>query len=63
MSAAPRPSTRDEWGATLVEWALIAAVVMVAASIVAAVVLRIIDARTVGPVDCASDPTSTECSP
>jgi hypothetical protein len=61
MSAAPR--TRDERGATVVEWALIAAIVVVAASIIAAVVLRIVDAHAAAPVDCAGQPTSIECSP
>jgi hypothetical protein len=61
MSAAPR--ARDERGATVVEWALIAAIVVVAASIIAAVVLRIVDAHAATPVDCAGQPTSVECSP
>jgi Flp pilus assembly pilin Flp len=63
MTAAPRDRTRDEWGATVVEWALIAAIVVVAASIIAAVVLRIVDAHAAAPVECAGDPTSVECSP
>jgi Flp pilus assembly pilin Flp len=54
---------RDERGATVVEWALIAAIVVVAASIVAAVVLRIVDAQGAVPVDCTAQPTSVECSP
>jgi hypothetical protein len=46
-----------------VEWALIAAIVVVAASIVAAVVLRIVDAQGAAPIDCTAQPTSVECSP
>lgn len=63
MYADPRDRHRDEWGNTVVEWALIAAIVVVAASIVAAVVLRIIDAQGAAPVDCATDPASAECAP
>jgi Flp pilus assembly pilin Flp len=62
MTPAPRDRARDDTGATLVEWALVAAIVVVAASIVAAVVLRIVDAHA-APVDCAAHPTSVECSP
>jgi Flp pilus assembly pilin Flp len=53
----------DERGATVLEWALIAAVVVVAASIIAAVIFRIIDQKGKGLEDCANKPANVACSP
>lgn len=63
MTPAPHDRARDDAGATVLEWALIAAIVVVAASIVAAVVLRIVDAHAAAPVDCAGQPAGVACSP
>ena len=41
-----RAPQRDERGATVLEWALIAAVVVVAASIIAAVIFNIIETKS-----------------
>lgn len=53
---------RDERGATVLEWALIAAVVVVAASVIAAVIFRIVDSKSAGLEACANQPANVECS-
>ena len=58
-----RASRRDERGATVLEWALIAAAVVVAASIIAAVIFRIIDTKSGQLSDCANQPANVQCSP
>ncbi|GAA1936116.1 hypothetical protein [Nocardioides marmoribigeumensis] len=58
-----RASRRDERGATVLEWALIAAAVVVAASIIAAVIFRIIDTKSGQLEDCANQPANVECAP
>jgi len=52
---------RDERGATVLEWALIAAVVVVAASVIAAVIFRIIDNKSADLEACANQPANVEC--
>ena len=54
---------RDQRGATVLEWALIAAVVVVAASIIAAVIFRIINSKSQDLEDCANKPANVACSP
>ena len=61
--AASRGRDRDERGATVLEWALIAAVVVVAASIIAAVIFRIINQKSQDLSDCANKPADVACSP
>ncbi len=58
-----RQVRRDERGATVLEWALIAAVVVVATSIIAAVIFRIIDSKSQSLEDCANQPANVACSP
>jgi len=58
-----RAARRDERGATVLEWALIAAAVVVAASIIAAVIFRIIDTKSGQLEDCANQPANVQCAP
>ena len=58
-----RAARQDERGATVLEWALIAAAVVVAASIIAAVIFRIIDTKSGQLEDCANQPANVQCSP
>lgn len=53
---------RDERGATVLEWALIAAVVVVAASIIAAVIFNIIETKSNDLESCANQPAGSACS-
>ena len=43
---------RDERGASVLEWALIAAVVVVAASIIGAVIIHIVNKRSIELTNC-----------
>jgi len=52
---------RDEAGATVLEWALIAAVVVVAASIIGAVIFNIVQDKSSHLDDCANKPAGTAC--
>ena len=52
---------RDEAGATVLEWALIAAVVVVAASIIGAVIFNIVQDKSSQLDDCANKPAGTAC--
>jgi Flp pilus assembly pilin Flp len=45
---------RDERGASVLEWALIAAVVVVAASIIGAVIIHIVNTRSTQLTNCDS---------
>ena len=53
----------DQRGATVLEWALIAAAVVVAASVIAAVIFRIINTKGDQLENCANQPANVECSP
>ncbi len=53
---------RNEIGATVLEWALIAAVVVVAASAIAAVIFRIVEDKGASLEACANQPAGSECS-
>ena len=57
-----RARGRDERGATVLEWALIAAAVVVATSVIAAVIFRIIDTRSADLENCANQPANVECN-
>ena len=52
----------DQRGATVLEWALIAAAVVVAASVIAAVIFRIIDTKSDDLEACANQPANVECN-
>jgi Flp pilus assembly pilin Flp len=56
-----RELRRDERGATVLEWALIAAVIVVAASIIGAVVYNIVDTKSSQLEDCANMPAGSTC--
>ena len=56
-----RERRRDERGATVLEWALIAAVIVVAASIIGAVVYNIVDTKSTQLQDCADMPAGSTC--
>lgn len=58
----PSVRQRDERGATVLEWALIAAVVVVAASIIAAVIFNIIETKSQDLESCANQPAGSACS-
>ena len=51
----------DEAGASVLEWALIAAVVVVAASIVGAVIFNIVNDKSTQLDDCANQPAGSAC--
>lgn len=53
-------SVRDA-GASALEWAIIAAVVVVAASIIGAVVMRLVQDKADILDDCANQPLGAEC--
>ena len=50
-----------EDGASVLEWALIAAVVVVAASIIGAVIFNIVQNKSTQLDDCANKPAGTAC--
>ncbi len=54
---------RDERGASVLEWALIAAVLVVATSVIAAVIFKIIDSKSQDLEACANQPANVACSP
>jgi Flp pilus assembly pilin Flp len=56
-----RAVRRDERGATVLEWALIAAVIVVAASIISAVVYNIVETKSSQLEDCANMPAGSTC--
>jgi len=51
----------QEDGASVLEWALIAAVVVVAASIIGAVIFNIVQNKSTQLDDCANKPAGTAC--
>jgi Flp pilus assembly pilin Flp len=51
----------DENGASVLEWALIAAVVVVAASIIGAVIFNIVNDKSSQLNDCANQPAGSKC--
>jgi Flp pilus assembly pilin Flp len=53
---------RNEIGATVLEWALIAAVVVVAASVIAAVIFRIVETKGADLEACANQPAGAVCA-
>jgi Flp pilus assembly pilin Flp len=52
---------KDENGASVLEWALIAAVVVVAASIIGAVIFNIVNDKSSQLNDCANQPAGSKC--
>jgi Flp pilus assembly pilin Flp len=56
-----RRTERSERGASVLEWALIAAVVVVAASIIGAVIIRIVTNKSTDLEDCANQVGGAEC--
>jgi Flp pilus assembly pilin Flp len=51
----------DEAGASVLEWAMIAAVVVVAASIIGAVIFNIVNDKSSQLDDCANQPAGSAC--
>lgn len=51
----------DEAGASVLEWALIAAVVVVAASIIGAVIFNIVNDKSSQLDNCANQPAGSAC--
>ena len=56
-----RDLRRNERGATVLEWALIAAVVVVAASIIGGVIFNIVQNKSNDLEDCANQPAGAAC--
>jgi Flp pilus assembly pilin Flp len=56
-----RDLRRDERGATVLEWALIAAVVVVAASIIGGVIFNIVQNKSNDLENCANQPAGSAC--
>ena len=54
---------RDEAGASVLEWAMIAAIVVVAASVIGVVVMKIVNEKSSQLDDCASKPAGSACGP
>ncbi|MGL5811291.1 MAG: Flp family type IVb pilin [Nocardioides sp.] len=52
---------RSERGASVLEWALIAAVMVVAASIIGAVVYNIVQDKSTELESCANQPVGSRC--
>jgi Flp pilus assembly pilin Flp len=52
---------QDETGASVLEWALIAAVVVVAASIIGAVIFNIVQDKSGELENCANRPAGSNC--
>jgi len=52
---------QDETGASVLEWALIAAVVVVAASIIGAVIFNIVQDKSTDLENCANKPAGSNC--
>lgn len=56
-----RDRRRDERGATVLEWALIAAVIVVAASVIGGVVYNIVTTKSASLEECANQPAGSTC--
>jgi Flp pilus assembly pilin Flp len=56
-----RDLRRSERGATVLEWALIAAVVVVAASIIGGVIFNIVQTKSNDLQNCANQPAGASC--
>lgn len=56
-----RAAYRSEEGASVLEWALIAAVVVVAAAIIGSVVYNIVQTKSDAVNQCANQPAGTAC--
>jgi Flp pilus assembly pilin Flp len=52
---------QSEDGASVIEWAMIAAVVVVAASIIGAVIFNIVQNKSDQLDQCANQPAGTDC--
>jgi Flp pilus assembly pilin Flp len=53
----------SEDGASVIEWAMIAAIVVVAASVIGVVVMKIVTNKSAQLDDCASKPAGSACGP
>jgi Flp pilus assembly pilin Flp len=58
-----RRARQSEDGASVIEWAMIAAIVVVAASVIGVVVMKIVTNKSQQLDDCASKPAGSACSP
>lgn len=54
---------QSEDGASVIEWAMIAAIVVVAASVIGVVVMKIVNDKSTQLSDCASKPAGSACGP
>jgi hypothetical protein len=58
---AARAAGPADLGASALEWAIIAAIVVVAASIIGAVVMQLVRDKSTQLQDCANQPLGSEC--
>ena len=58
-----RSQERRELGASALEWAIIAAIVVVAASVIGAVIYNIVEDKGTQLEDCANQPVGAQCAP
>jgi Flp pilus assembly pilin Flp len=61
MVARAQRLRHEERGASVLEWALIAAVVVVAASIIGGVIFNIVQNKSADLEDCANQPVGSSC--
>jgi Flp pilus assembly pilin Flp len=54
---------QSEDGASVIEWAMIAAIVVVAASVIGVVVMKIVTNKSDQLDECASQPAGSACAP
>ena len=62
LARARRLQREDERGASVLEWALIAAVMVVAASIIGGVIYRIVSDKSASLETCSNQAVGTECN-
>ena len=58
-----RGHARRDLGASALEWAIIAAIAVVIASIIGAVIYHVVSTKSNDLNNCANQPVNTSCSP
>ena len=58
-----RADDRRDLGASAIEWAIIAAIAVVIASIIGAVIYNVVQTKGNNLKDCANKPVGTACNP
>lgn len=60
---AVRAEPRRELGASALEWAIIAAISVVMATVIGAVIYHIVSTKSTAIQNCANQPVNTSCAP